>query len=370
MVARPHDASSHFSSSRGKPFPLRTTYPHLSLSRYPRQTAKNQKYYGIAETGRFPERLKPVNIKPDVDLSGEFRSIREINNEIRRLTLAAYAPLRYVLPHKQAAYDAKYSTKIRGGESIFRQADREESLVHLLRVNVLKRMESSVSSFVLTINRQLTDVEATLAKIDAQAESVEEIDIEDVDAEDPAFESLLVGRKVKVLLQDVDRVRWRQDLMEDRDRLAALLAAARQVGAARDAKLKALREVIERKCRAPLNPDNRKFLVFTAFADTAQHLYQELSGWAQRELGLHAALVTGTGHNQTTLPNLRKDFVSIITAFSPRSKERPEDLASDGEVDLLIATDCVSEGQNLQDCDTVINYDTGTLSASFSVLAA
>jgi len=329
----------------------------LDLLTIARSRKHIEKYYGTKETGRFPERLKPINIKREVDLSGEFRSIREINNEIRRLTLAAYAPLRYVLPHKQAAYDAKYSTRIRGGESFFRQVDREESLVHLLRVNVLKRMESSVTSFFLTVQRQLADVEATLARIEAQAETLEEIDIADVDAEDPAFESLLVGRKVKVLLQDVDRVRWRQDLIEDRNRLATLLSAAKQVSAARDAKLQALREVIEQKCRAPLNPGNRKLLVFTAFADTAQYLYRELAGWAQKEFGIHAALVTGTGHNQTTLPNLRKDFVSIITAFSPRSKERPEDLAGDGEIDLLIATDCVSEGQNLQDCDTVVNYD-------------
>lgn len=329
----------------------------LDLLTIARSRKHIEKYYGTKETGRFPERQKPVNIKREVDLTGEFRSIREINNEIRRLTLAAYAPLRYVLPHKQAAYDAKYSTKIRGGESFFRQVDREESLVHLLRVNVLKRMESSVTSFFLTVQRQLADVEATLARIEAQTEALEEIDIADVDAEDPEFESLLVGRKVKVLLQDVDRVRWRQDLIEDRNRLATLLSAAKQVGAARDAKLQALREVIEQKCRAPLNPGNRKLLVFTAFADTAQYLYWELAGWAQNEFGLHAALVTGTGQNQTTLPSLRKDFVSIITAFSPRSKERPEDLAGDGEIDLLIATDCVSEGQNLQDCDTVVNYD-------------
>lgn len=176
-----------------------------------------EKYYGTAETGKFPERLKPINIKPDVDLSGEFRSIREINNKIRRLTLAAYAPLRYVLPHKQAAYDDKYSTQIRGGESFFRQSDREESLVHLLRVNVLKRMESAVSSFSLTIDRQLIDVKATLAKLEAHESSIEEIDIEDVDVDDVAFESLLVGRKVRVLLQDVDLVRWRQDLTEDRN---------------------------------------------------------------------------------------------------------------------------------------------------------
>ena len=115
--------------------------------------------------------------------------------------------------------------------------------------------------------------------------------------------------------------------------------------------------MIERKCREPLNPGNRKLIVFTAFADTAQYLYKQLSGWVHADLGLHSALVTGTGRNQTTLSNLRKDFISIITAFSPRSKERPADLADDGELDLLIATDCVSEGQNLQDCDTVINYD-------------
>ena len=150
----------------------------LDLLTIARSRKHIEKYYGTQETGRFPERLKPINIKPDVDLAGEFRSIRDINNEIRRLTLAAYAPLRYVLPHKQAAYDAKYSTQIRGGESFFRQVDREESLVHLLRVNVLKRMESSVTSFALTLKRQLADVEATLAKIEAHADAVEEIDID------------------------------------------------------------------------------------------------------------------------------------------------------------------------------------------------
>jgi len=316
-----------------------------------------EKYYGTAETGKFPERLKPINIKPDVDLSGEFSSIREINNEIRRLTLASYAPLRYVLPHKQAAYDAKYSTQIRGGESFFRQADREESLVHLLRVNVLKRMESAVSSFSLTLERQLKDVKATLAKLDAHDSSIEEIDIEDVDVDDPAFESLLVGRKVQVLLQDVDLVRWRQDLTEDRNRLATLLSAARQVNAGRDAKLAALQQVIAKKVANPINAGNRKVLVFTAFADTAHYLYEQLAPWAHEKLGLDTAILTGTGRNKSTLPNLRNDLASILTAFSPRSKERPEEFANEGEIDLLIATDCISEGQNLQDCDTLVNYD-------------
>jgi SNF2-related domain len=166
----------------------------LDLLTIARSRKHIEKYYGTSETGRFPDRLKPINIKADVDRAGEFRSIRDINLEIRRLTLAAYAPLRYVLPHKQAAYDAKYSTQIRGGESFFRQVDREESLIHLLRVNVLKRMESAVSSFALTVQRQLRDVEATLARIEEHAEELEEIDIEDVDLDDPTFESLLVGR--------------------------------------------------------------------------------------------------------------------------------------------------------------------------------
>jgi hypothetical protein len=329
----------------------------LDLLTIARSRKHIEKYYGTSETGRFPERLKPVNIKSDVDRAGEFSSIREINNEIRRLNLAAYAPLRYVLPHKQAAYDAKYSTEIRGGEGFFRQVDREESLVHLLRVNVLKRMESAVSSFALTLQRQLADVEATLARIERNNEPFEEFDIADVDLDDPAFESLLVGRKVKVLLQDVDLVRWKQDLVEDRNRLATLLSAAQQISVARDAKLDDLKTVIAAKCQSPLNGDNRKVIVFTAFADTARYLYDELGPWALKELGLHCALVTGSGSNQTTLANLRKDLGTILTAFSPRSKERPEDLASEGEIDLLIATDCISEGQNLQDCDYLVNYD-------------
>lgn len=331
-----------------------TLLDHLTIARSRRHI---EKYYGTSETGRFPDRLPPINIKADVDLAGEFRAIRDINLEIRRLNLASYAPLRYVLPHKQAAYDAKYSTQIRGGESFFRQVDREESLIHLLRVNVLKRMESAVSSFTLTVQRQLKDVEATLAHIEEHADNVEEIDIADVDIDDPAFETLLVGRKVKVLLSDVDLTRWKQDLIEDRNRLATLLAAAKQVDPARDAKLTELRTMIADKCRNPINAGNRKIIIFTAFADTAVYLYAQLAPWAKGTLGVESALVTGSGRNQTTIAGLRKDLASILTTFSPRSKERPAELAAEGELDLLFATDCISEGQNLQDCDWLINYD-------------
>lgn len=331
-----------------------TLLDHLTIARSRRHI---ERYYGTSETGSFPDRLPPINLKCDVDRAGDFRPIAEINREIRRLNLASYAPLRYVLPHKQAAYDAKYSTQIRGGESFFRQADREESLIHLLRVNVLKRMESSVHSFGLTVSRQLRDVEGMLARVEAHEPELEELDISDVDLDDPNFEPLLVGRKVRVLLGDVDLARWKQDLIEDRNRLATLSAAAEQVGAARDAKLSALQDLITRKCQEPTNPGNRKLIVFTAFADTAKYLYENLASWAQSTLGIDAALVTGSGGNQTTLPGMRKDLSSILTAFSPRSKERPADLSAEGELDLLIATDCISEGQNLQDCDWLVNYD-------------
>jgi len=329
----------------------------LDLLTIARSRKHVQRYYGIEETGQFPNRLPPINIKADVDRAGEFRPIREINNEIRRLTLAAYAPLRYVLSHRQAAYDEKYSTKIRGGQSYFRQVDREESLIHLLRVNILKRMESSVNSFALTIQRQLADVEALLAKLDGHDESLEETTINDVDVDDPFYEPLLIGRKVKVLLQDVDRVRWRQDLIEDRNRLATLLSAARSVIPDRDAKLEALKLLIARKANEPINAGNRKLLVFTAFADTADYLYREVAAWAKATLGINAAIVTGSGANKTSLAGLRSDMSSILSAFSPRSKERPAELSAEGEIDLLIATDCISEGQNLQDCDFLVNYD-------------
>ncbi|MEX0641277.1 MAG: helicase-related protein [Pirellulales bacterium] len=329
----------------------------LDLLTIARSRKHIEKYYGIKETGRFPDRLRPINVKADVDRVGEFSSIRDINLEIRRLTLASYAPLRYVLPTKQEAYDRKYSVKVKDGQSTFRQVDREESLIHLMRVNVLKRMESAVPSFTLTVERQLRHVEAMLERIDSQTLEIEELEIDEVDIDDPAMESLLVGRKVKVLLKDVDLIRWKQDLVADRDRLRTLVFAARKVGASRDAKLAILRDMIAQKVAQPLNPGNRKVIVFTAFADTAEYLYDQLADWARKTLGIEAALVTGSGRNRSTLKDLKKDLGSILSAFSPRSKERPAELASEGELDLLIATDCISEGQNLQDCDWLINYD-------------
>ena len=316
------------------------------------------KYYGTNETGRFPERLKPVNFKPDVDISGEFPRVARINSEIQHLNLGAYSPLSYVFESRLPVYEKRYGTVLANGNRKFNQKDREQSLIHLMRVNMLKRMESSVHSFGLTVARQLDEVDELLRRIDAGPDEIDGVSFDDIDdIESPDFESQLVGRKVKVLLKDVDLIKWRQDLQEDRNRLATLNSLARSVGHERDAKLAQLREMISSKVASPINPGNRKVLVFTAFADTAEYLYKALHEWARDDLGLHVGLLTGTGTNKSTIPGLHADFASILTAFSPRSKERAAELADEGEIDLLIATDCISEGQNLQDCDTLVNYD-------------
>jgi SNF2 family DNA or RNA helicase len=316
-----------------------------------------EKYYGTSETGRFPERRTPINVKADIDTHGDFRSVKDLNDEIRRLNLASYSPMQYVLPHKRAEYDEKYSTRLSSGKGSFQQVDRERSLVNLLRVNILKRLESSVESFRLTVSRQLADVERRLTAIDRNDSAISDLNIADVEIDDVRYEDLLIGGKVKVLITDMDLIKWRQDLTEDRDRLTGMLDAAVKVSVERDAKLTQLREMITDKVRDPINTGNRKILVFTAFADTAKYLYEQLADWARDELGLEAGLVTGSGGNRTTLPKLRRDLPSILSAFSPRSKQRPEELADEGELDLLIATDCISEGQNLQDCDWIVNYD-------------
>ncbi len=315
-----------------------------------------EKYYDIGETGAFPERAAPRNLKPAIDAQGRFPELREINRDIRRLNLSAYAPLRYVLPDRLEEYSRKYDMQVAGG-SVFKQMDREESLIHLMRVNLLKRMESSIHSFASTVEKLLGGVRGLIERLDAhETADVEEWGIEDIEVEDEAFDPYLLGDKIKVLIQDVDRVRWRQELKEDEELLVKLVREARAITAERDAKLHQLKQEIRQKVQAPLNRGNCKVLVFTAFADTAEYLFAEISTWAQEELGLHSGKVTGHSHgNRSTVPDVRRDIPSILAAFAPVAKERGA--TESGEIDILIATDCISEGQNLQDCDFLVNYD-------------
>ena len=331
----------------------------LDLLTIARSRKHIEKYYDMAEIGEFPDRAKPVNIKAEIDTDGLFPPLKEINRDIRKLNLSAYSPLKYVLPGKIGEYSRKYDLQL-SGNSVFKQIDREESLIHLMRVNIFKRMESSIHSFGLTLENLLGNVRSIINRIESHDEKeIEELNIEEIEVESDEFDPFLVGKKVKVLIQDVDRIRWKQDLRDDEELLIKLIDEAQKIEVSRDAKLLRLKGVIADKAANPINPNNRKVLLFTAFADTAKYLYNNISDWARETLGLHVALVMGgTGKNKTTMPGIRKDLASIITSFSPISKERDKiDSSLSEEIEILIATDCLSEGQNLQDCDFVINYD-------------
>lgn len=314
------------------------------------------KYFNSDDLGQFPERLKPVNVKPDIDISDRFPPLKEINREIRKLNLAAYSPLKYLLPEKRDEYSQKYDTQLSEG-SVFKQVDREQSLIHLMRVNLLKRLESSVVSFSITLEKLLNKVTDFIEKIET-ADEIEELSIEEVDLDDESMEPFLIGNKIKVLIKDMDPIRWKDELNEDKERLIKLLRMAKSVDEEHDAKLHKLKKLIKEKANNPINDNNNKALIFTAYTDTAEYLYDHLSVWAKKELGLEAGRVTGGRGNRTTLSSVKNDFTSIITAFSPISKERKKtDAEAIDEIDILIATDCLSEGQNLQDCDFVVNYD-------------
>jgi ERCC4-related helicase len=316
------------------------------------------KYYDSADVGRFPTRLRPINEKTDIDSEQLFPSLRNINNAIRKLNLANFSPISSLKEEKKAEYAAKYDYQLSTG-SVFKQSDREKNLVDLMRVNYLKRMESSIYSFYLSIKALLEQVNDNLYKIEHITElSDSSVTIDNIDIEDDESD-YLIGNKVKVLLQDIDLVKWRQELEYDRDTLTKLMESAATISTTRDEKLTRLKEVIAHKIENPLNDNNKKVIVFTAFADTATYLYKELSEWILKEYGLYAALIKGSGTNKTNFPGIeRKEMNELLTHFSPFSKERHKTFPhAKGEIDLLIATDCISEGQNLQDCDLLVNYD-------------
>jgi len=332
----------------------------LDLLTIARSRRHIERYYGTGETGKFPDRLKPINVKSDVDTvahaHGGMAPVAELNRDISLLHLAAYSPLKYLLPGKVEEYEAKYATETERG-TVWRQLDREQSLTALMRVNVLKRLESSVHAFGLTVNRQLDDVKRLIDRIDEHDPgSVDSPSIADLDLDDPIAEQLAVGKGIKVLLSDMDLIKWRHALAADRDRLRRLADGAGKVTPQRDAKLADLKTMLTHKWEHPINGGNRKVIVFTAFAETAVYLYNQLHTWA-KEHGIETGLLTGANDNRSTLGHGRSKQADILSAFAPRAKQRPEDFADEGDLDLLIATDCISEGQNLQDCDWLINYD-------------
>jgi SNF2 family DNA or RNA helicase len=318
-----------------------------------------EKYYDTTEIGKFPNRLKPITVSPPIDTQNQMSNIGDIYDTIGNLTLSSYTPLAYVRSDKKDEYAKKYDIVTSKG-TIFRQTDREQSLIYLMRVNLLKRLESSVDSFRITVGKLIKSINHNLEQINNHND--EEVDydlsITEVNIDDTDFEDFLVGGKTKVLIQDIDLIRWNQDLEFDINILKNLHEELSQITVQRDAKLEKLKSLIEDKLQNPINPDNKKVIVFTAFADTASYLHENIEDWLYSKHGLYSSLITGSGTNKTNLPMCKTDLSSLLINFSPKSKKREQVFPDQrDEIDVMICTDCISEGQNLQDCDYLINYD-------------
>jgi hypothetical protein len=326
-----------------------------------------QTFYDTKDIGHFPERRKPLSFHCALTTRSDVMGFNEIFEQLGKLKLAVYAPVSYILPSRLRKYEDLYDTKI-GGKGTLRQVDREKSLQALMTVNLLKRLESSVQSFRLTLQSLQANHQGTLAKIAAfnqtgSATSVGDLTdvLEDLDAEDDDLLDELgqggdIGGKVKISLADMDLPSWEHDLKVDLANIEALLASMARITPDDDAKLQHLKGQVLNKIASPINPGNKKILIFTAFADTADYLYANLAPTLEA-LKLHSGKVTGSDRPKSTLPKAY-DFQELLTLFSPRSKDKAIVLPGEpAEIDLLIGTDCISEGQNLQDCDYLINYD-------------
>jgi Superfamily II DNA/RNA helicases, SNF2 family len=322
-----------------------------------------QKYYKSEEIGEFPKRLPPVSKPWDLTYRSDVIGIREIFADLSKINLGIYAPFKYILPSRLRFYEELYDTTVKGGNT-FRQADREGNLQILMRINLLKRLESSVESFRLTLSKIIEKLEQTLRRIEdfeqnGKTETVGFTDIEGVnlDEDDWLDDDFTFGDTIKINLSDMDILRWKEDLTHDRNILSGLLTEMRKVTPEHDAKLNMLKEVINHKIHHPINPGNRKIIIFSAFTDTVDYLYTQLSTCMKERYRIDTAKIVGNDDNKNTA-GLRNDIHTLLTCFSPRSKEKNVTMPHvQGEIDLLIASDCISEGQNLQDCDFLVNYD-------------
>jgi len=330
-------------------------------------------FYNTADIGSFPERRKPLSFHCPLTHRADVIGFNEIFNRLSQLKLAVYAPISYILPSRLKKYEALYDTQVEGGRSRFKQVDRERSLQALMTTNLLKRLESSVESFRLTLKSLQKSHRDALEKITTFKQTGEASGFADIAAafEDAEFDDddlplpgdPSIGKKIQINLEDMDLPSWERDLQADLFFIDELLAEMAKVTPSDDAKLQHLKTQITSKLTSPINPGNRKVLIFTAFADTASYLYDNLAKHLLHQHKVHCAKVTGSDAPKSTLgtiPGSRQsyDFQGLLTLFSPRSKEKAVIYPDEPrEIDILIGTDCISEGQNLQDCDTVINYD-------------
>lgn len=314
------------------------------------------RYYNTNDVGKFPARLSPVSRRPKLTDLNDAITFADIAEMLNRLNLSIYTPSLFIFESEKGNYGIDYE-----GEGLTVDG-REKGIRKLMAINLLKRLESSVNSFRLTLTRIHDFIQDSITAIDKFQESgAGTIDVtdfsEDFDAEDNESDPF-VGRKSKINLRDMDYVSWRRDLKADLEVLELLILMLKDITPEHDMKLQQLVADLKNKFEHPINGNNKKVLIFTAFADTANYLYEQLSGRILNDCGLHMALITGSTEGKCTLPKLKCTFNDILTYFSPLSKDRDAIHPNDTrEIDVLIATDCISEGQNLQDCDYLINYD-------------
>jgi superfamily II DNA or RNA helicase len=318
-----------------------------------------QRYYDTSEIGSFPKRNKPISLRPKLTNKKDAINYKEVYEQLMNLNLSIYTPSYYIHASKLGKYidmDSKHGKNLS-------QSGREEGIRRLMSINLLKRMESSVHSFCLTVKR-IRQMYASMLEqimIFKPGEKINAQDIsgmDDFDLDDQNLDLFCIGKNFKIDLRDIDALSWQRDLRADLEILDLLILMIEDITPEYDFKLNELLQVVGKKIENPLNPDNKKIIVFTAFADTAEYLYEHVSAFVQKKYGLNTALITGTIAGKTTISRFPADMNEILTAFSPISKERALTNRTDANViDVLIATDCISEGQNLQDCDYLINYD-------------
>ena len=323
-----------------------------------------QKYYDMADIGTFPTRLKPISLRPHLTDLKKAISYNEIFEQLMLLTLTIYTPTHYILPSKMEKYAELYGdNKVNVG---FTQANREQGIRRLTAINLMKRMESSVYSFNLTLIRIKDLINSTIETIDrfdkhsgTTLDLTDISDMDEFDAEDQNSNDLFsFGKKVKIDLADMDYVSWRDTLEKDAEILELLTYMIGDITPEHDSKLQELFRVINNKITHPINGGNKKLIIFTAFADTADYLYDNVSRYVKENFGLNTAMISGSVEGRTTCPKLHADLNTVLTCFSPISKGRDLfDSIPKVDIDILIATDCISEGQNLQDCDYLVNYD-------------
>ena len=316
-----------------------------------------ERYYDTSEIGKFPERLKPISLRPNLTDLNQAIDYNQIYELLSSLTLCIYTPSDYIFPSKLDKYMDR-------GKANLTMQGREFGIQRLMSINLLKRLESSVFSFNLTLKRIWQLIHTTIEGIDHYEKygnadiTMYEAGESDFDMEDSNTDFFSVGKKTKIDLEDMDYKSWRKALQQDADNLELLILMVADITPEHDTKLQTLFWLLDDKMAHPINPGNKKVIIFTAFSDTAGYLYEHVSEYMKNRYGLDTAVITGAIDGKTTAKGLKPTLNNVLTCFSPISKDKAVLLPNDPtEIDVLIATDCISEGQNLQDCDYLINYD-------------